>query len=122
MSALCTRSSSCPFLTVSPRRASISTTRPVAREITGTVLEMSGFTVPVTCNCDVALCADGRRQRKLIGMIRTGKRSDPPRVSTRSCGGAPAVRIALSPAAPGQQNAEHSDKRRVISQLVRVIG
>ena len=44
----CTFSNNWPFLTVSPRRAFISTTRPTANEITGTAREISGFTVPVT--------------------------------------------------------------------------
>ena len=57
MSALCTLSRTWPFLTVSPRRASISTTRPVASEITGTVLEMSGVTVPVTLSSGAAMCS-----------------------------------------------------------------
>ena len=43
-----------PSFTVSPRRARMSTTRPEASEITGTVREMSGNTVPVTNNCDGA--------------------------------------------------------------------
>ena len=44
-----------PFLTASPSRARMSTMRPEASEITGTVREMSGNTVPVTDNCDGAL-------------------------------------------------------------------
>jgi len=57
MSALCTFSNNWPFLTVSPWRASISTTRPTAKEITGTALEMSGFTVPVTRSWGKAMCS-----------------------------------------------------------------
>src|SRR3984885_3203380 len=48
------RSRSWPFLTVSPRRARTSTTRPEARVTTGTVRETSGYTDPVTTNFDGA--------------------------------------------------------------------
>jgi hypothetical protein len=54
MSSLRTRSKSWPFFTASPRRARMSTMRPEASEITGTVRAMSGNTVPVTDNCDGA--------------------------------------------------------------------
>ena len=106
MSALCTRSSSCPLVTVSPSRASISTTRPVAREITGTVLEMSGFTVPVTLQLRRCVVGHRRRQGKLVGMIRTENVRIPGGLDSelrRSARG----RIVFRLAAPGQQNAEH---------------
>src|ERR1035438_6562092 len=54
MSSLRTRSKTWPFFTVSPRRARMSTMRPEASEITGTVRAMSGNTEPVTNNCDGA--------------------------------------------------------------------
>src|SRR5271154_4649156 len=57
MSALWTRRRIWPFLTVSPRRARISTTRPVASEITGTVREISGLTDPVAMSFDVEMYA-----------------------------------------------------------------
>ena len=44
MSELRTLNSSWPFFTSSPRRASISTMRPVASEGTGTCSDTSGFT------------------------------------------------------------------------------
>ena len=47
MSGLCTLSSSWPFFTLSSRRALMSTTRPLASEMTGTSREMSGRTEPV---------------------------------------------------------------------------
>src|SRR5271154_7315550 len=49
--------SSWPFFTVSPSRALMLTTRPVAIEITGTVRKMSGATTPVTTSCEDALRA-----------------------------------------------------------------
>ena len=52
MSGLWTLSSSWPFLTLSSRRALISTTRPLAIEITGTSRAMSGKTVPVAVNSE----------------------------------------------------------------------
>src|ERR1700683_4750259 len=48
------RSSSWPFLTVSPRRARTSTTRPEASVTTGTVRATSGYTAPFTTNFDGA--------------------------------------------------------------------
>src|ERR1700733_13185446 len=48
------RSRSWPFLTVSPSRARISTTRPEASVTTGTVRATSGYTAPVTTNFDGA--------------------------------------------------------------------
>src|SRR5271155_4924958 len=48
------RRSSWPLLTVSPRRARISTTRPEANVTTGTVRVTSGYTDPVTTNFDGA--------------------------------------------------------------------
>src|ERR1700691_1976910 len=51
MSGLCTLIRSCPFFTLSSRRVRISTTRPLASEMTGTSRAISGFTEPVTFNC-----------------------------------------------------------------------
>src|ERR1700691_1097998 len=50
MSGLCTLIRSCPFFTLSSRRVRMSTTRPLASEITGTSRAISGFTDPVTFN------------------------------------------------------------------------
>ena len=52
MSGLCTFKSSCPFFTLSSRRALMSTTRPLASEMTGTSREMSGKTAPVAVSSD----------------------------------------------------------------------
>ena len=64
-----TRSNSWPFLTVSQRRAKIATTRPVAIEITGTFLEMSGLTMPVNIACVGTHCCPERetKQESLTG-------------------------------------------------------
>ena len=51
-------------MTVSPKRAPISTTRPVASEITGTAREMSGLTVPVTFSSGLAMMTGFERYTK----------------------------------------------------------
>ena len=48
------RTSSWPLVTVSPRRARTSTTRPEASEITGMLRDTSGLTAPVTCSSGAA--------------------------------------------------------------------
>src|SRR5579863_4105014 len=56
MSELWTLNRICPFLTSSPNRALISTTRPVASDGTGTLRETSGLTTPVTFNSGAEAC------------------------------------------------------------------
>src|SRR5262249_59623099 len=51
----------------------ISITRPDASEITGTFLAMSGFTVPVTLNSDVAVCDVAGSTRNRSEERRVGK-------------------------------------------------
>src|ERR1700733_7671085 len=51
ISGLCTLIRSCPFFTLSSRRVRMSTTRPLASEMTGTSRLISGLTDPVTFNC-----------------------------------------------------------------------
>ena len=57
MSWLCTFSSNWPLVTVSPSRASISTIRPDASEITGMLRETSALTVPVVFSSGAASCS-----------------------------------------------------------------
>src|ERR1039458_9857416 len=52
MSGLCTFKSSWPFFTLSSRRALMSTTRPLAIEMTGISRAISGKTVPVAVNSE----------------------------------------------------------------------
>src|SRR5215470_9616038 len=65
MSELRTLNSSCPCLTLSPSRASISRTRPDANDGTGTCRDTSGLTTPVAFSSGAAMysraVASGKR-------------------------------------------------------------
>src|SRR5271155_4652750 len=113
------RRSSWPLLTVSPRRARISTTRPEANVTTGTVRETSGYTDPVTTNFDGAsYCA----------AVATGYRSG---WSTEKCvtsnpgttvagGGASAATLSFVPQPPDKKAARITtmDKGNNLSRLL----
>src|SRR5580704_17228320 len=99
MSSLRTRSKSWPFLTVSPRRARMSTTRPEASEITGTFREMSGITVPVTNNCDGAWYSVAVTIGYRSGCSTAKKETSTPEI-TLAGGGASASAFTLSDLQP----------------------
>ena len=84
-----------PFCTVSPSLALISTTRPVASEITGTVLLTSGVTTPVTFNVGAAKYSVAFTRGNCSGCS-TVKRPTSSAFSTLGAGGAPLSPTPLS--------------------------
>ena len=114
MSGLCTLSSNWPFFTLSSRRARISTTRPLASEMTGTSRAMSGKTEPVTFNLLGASIAARRYQGKLLGLIDRDTRPVSP-VSTTCAGGtAPLAGLNFFPHAGERKSTaarQHGDFR-----------